>query len=310
MITVISTNISKSASKGKSKQPVASITLDVNGVIGDAHAGPGNRQVSMLTAESLSDFQARTGHKVASGEFAENLTISGLDLKIVAPLDRLQIGEVVLEITQLGKKCYGAVCEIFRKVGPCTMLTDGAFARVVRGGKINPGDEVIYQPRPLKILIVTLSDRAVAGVYEDRSGPTAKTLLTEFFQGKRWHWQIETVLLPDDIEQLRAVLSDAIAREFDIIFTLGSTGAGPRDIAPEVVAALGGKIIPGIMEHVRIKYGAVNLAALLSRSIAAVKNTTQIYTLPGSVKAVTEYCAEVIPLLGHVFHMVHGIDLH
>ena len=96
----------------------------------------------------------------------------------------------------------------------------------------------------------------------------------------------------------------------DVIFTLGSTGVGPRDIAPETVSSLCEKIIPGIMENIRIKYGANKPSVFLRRSVAAVSGTTQVYTLPGSVKAVQEYLEEILKTLEHTVFMMHGLDTH
>jgi molybdenum cofactor synthesis domain-containing protein len=103
-------------------------------------------------------------------------------------------------------------------------------------------------------------------------------------------------------------LENAVARQVDIIFTLGGTGVGARDITPEVVTSMCDKIIPGIMEHIRMKYGATIPAALLSRSVAGIKNNTQIYTLPGSVKAVKEYLNEIVKILEHTIYMLRNID--
>ena len=84
----------------------------------------------------------------------------------------IEIGDVELEITQIGKKCHGSGCAIFNEVGSCVMPKEGIFARVLKHGSIKAGDEVIYKPKVYKIQVITLSDRAYKGEYEDRSGPT------------------------------------------------------------------------------------------------------------------------------------------
>jgi molybdopterin adenylyltransferase len=91
-----------------------------------------------------------------------------------------------------------------------------------------------------------------------------------------------------------------------VIFTTGGTGIGPRDITPEVVTEFSDKLVPGIMDHIRMKYGQTIPNALLSRSVAAVKDKTLIYTLPGSVKAVTEYMDEILKTIDHLFKMLNG----
>ncbi|MBN1656522.1 MAG: molybdenum cofactor synthesis protein [Deltaproteobacteria bacterium] len=305
---VVSVNISRQ--RGEMKRPVGEITIDMHGIVDDAHAGPWNRQVSMLAQERIDDFAKRAGRRVLPGELAENITVRGLELDRTAVLDRFYIGEAVLELSQIGKKCQGHNRAIFREADACIMSGDGIFCRVVQPGKIRPGDRVDYVSRPLRVLVVTLSDRAFAGQYEDRSGALSVELLERFFTGKRWHHRIQKALLPDDADTLSKTLGESIAQGVDVIFTIGSTGVGPRDIAPETVAGLGVKMLPGIMENIRIKYGAGNPFALLSRSIAAVTANTQLYTLPGSAAAVREYMEEIFKTLEHTLYMMHGLDAH
>jgi len=305
---VVSVNISEK--KGEVKHPVPSITLDGMGVAGDAHAGLWHRQVSLLDRERIDAFAAAAGIAVSAGMFAENITVEGVDLSRAAILDRFEIGNTLLEVTQIGKHCHGDGCAVYREVGKCLMPKEGIFCRVVNGGNVQAGDGVKFLPRMLRIIIVTLSDRAFAGEYEDRSGPWANELLEAFFSGKRWHVQLENVLLPDDPAPLSSLLADAIAGGVDAIFTLGGTGIGPRDIAPETVAPFFDKAIPGIMEAIRAKYGAGHPAALLSRSVAGVAGKCQLYTLPGSVRAVEEYLSEILKTFEHALFMLHGIDVH
>jgi molybdopterin adenylyltransferase len=95
-----------------------------------------------------------------------------------------------------------------------------------------------------------------------------------------------------------------------VIIATGGTGPGPRDITPETAAALCDKLIPGIMENIRMKFGSAQPNALLSRSIAGVAGSTQIYTLPGSVRAVEEYMGEILKTLERAIFMLHGLDAH
>lgn len=307
-VEVVAVNVSRE--KGTCKQPVPRIEIGPTGVVGDAHAGPGHRQVSLLSQESIDRFAAEFGRSIRPGEFAENITVRGLDLGKVAILDRLRFGEAELEVTQIGKECHGAKCAIFQQVGKCVMPTEGVFARVVASGSVQPGDHGVFHPRNLRFLVVTLSDRAAAGQYADRSGPRICEMLANYFAGKRWHLHIETALMPDDAVELRRRLTAAIESQVDVIFTTGGTGIGPRDITPEVVAPLCDKFIPGIMEHIRVKFGAAKPNALLSRSLAGVAGKSQIYALPGSVRAVEEYLGEIVKTLEHVTRMLHGIDVH
>lgn len=142
---VVSVNISEK--KGTIKLPVDFIELSSTGVTNDAHAGKWHRQVSLLAKESNEKFALAAKREVAYGEFAENITTEGIVLYKTVPGDRLIIGETELEITQIGKKCHGDSCAIFREVGSCVMPKEGIFARVIKGGIIRPGDELIYIPQ-------------------------------------------------------------------------------------------------------------------------------------------------------------------
>ncbi|MFH1937064.1 MAG: molybdenum cofactor synthesis protein, partial [Bacteroidota bacterium] len=132
-LKVLSVNISDK--KGTVKHPVPSITLTENGVEGDAHSGPWNRQVSLLGMESIRKFEKEANRKINYGEFAENITTAGLELWKCKPLDRFVGQEVELEVTQIGKECHGTSCAIFKEVGTCVMPKEGIFARVAGGGQ-------------------------------------------------------------------------------------------------------------------------------------------------------------------------------
>ena len=307
-ITVVSVNISEK--KGTIKVPVPQIELNELGVANDAHAGDWHRQVSLLADESVQRFTHAAGRKINYGEFAENITTKGLELVNTHPLDRLTIGDVELEITQIGKECHGTSCAIFKEVGNCVMPKEGIFARVLKNGTVKAGDPVNYFPRVYKVLVITLSDRASRGEYSDRSGPRIEQLLASFFDNMKWAYAVERKLIPDDAAALKALLEEAILAKTDIVITTGGTGIGPRDITPDVVKSLLDKEIPGVMELIRFKYGSLKPNALLSRAVAGVMKRTLVYTLPGSVKAVEEYMTEITPTLRHSIYMLHNLDAH
>ncbi|MEN8224196.1 MAG: molybdenum cofactor synthesis domain-containing protein [Bacteroidota bacterium] len=307
-INIRSVNISEE--KGVIKKPVSEIHLNDRGVKGDAHAGNWHRQVSMLAQESVSKFAKLAGRDIAYGEFAENITTEGMLLYEASPLDRFYGDEVELEVTQIGKKCHGDSCAIYREVGNCVMPKEGIFCRVIGNGDLRAGDTLEYIPKVFSIRVITLSDRAYAGDYADRSGPRLSQLLVEYFDKEKWLHDIENVVIPDDEQALSALLLDAVEQGVDFIFTTGGTGIGPRDISPEVVRSIIQKEIPGIMEMIRMKYGAEKPNALLSRGVAGSADKSLIFALPGSVKAVNEYMEEIVKSLRHMVYMVHGIDSH
>lgn len=302
---VVSVNISEE--KGTIKHPVPLLAVDSSGAAGDAHSGAWHRQISLLSMELIRGFEKEVGRSVKPGEFAENITTEGLDLRELAPLDRISIGQTEMEVTQIGKSCHGDTCAIFREVGKCVMPKEGIFCRVIRGGTVTPGDSIRHDPRELQIVIVTVSDRASRGEYEDLSGPAVLARLENLFEGKRWHPAIRSVVVPDEPDRLRNELQTARAEGTDIVFTTGGTGVGPRDHTPDIAREFIDREIPGIMEHIRTSFGRTNPNALLSRAVAGIMDHTIVYALPGSVRAVEEFMAEIAKTLEHLIVMVHGL---
>jgi MOSC domain-containing protein YiiM len=130
-----------SARKGEPKTPVAAVELrSEHGIVGDAHAGNWHRQVSLLAMESIRKMQ-QLGLEVAAGAFAENLTTAGIELTALPIGARLQVGDALLEITQIGKECH-ARCAIYAQAGDCVMPKEGIFARVLGGGTVRAGDPI------------------------------------------------------------------------------------------------------------------------------------------------------------------------
>lgn len=137
---VISINISHK--KGLKKTPVKEAIVNERGIVGDAHAGEWHRQISLLAEESIEKMR-ELGLKIGYGDFAENITTKNIDLSKLRIGQKIRVGkEVILEITQIGKKCHDE-CEIKRLIGKCIMPKEGIFARVISGGKIKVGDEII-----------------------------------------------------------------------------------------------------------------------------------------------------------------------
>jgi len=165
-------------------------------------------------------------------------------------------------------------------------------------------------PDPIHFLVITLSDRASLGEYEDLSGPAVTGMIREYFTAKGFGIHLENCLMPDDPDALRTKIRTSKDEGTHVIFTTGGTGIGPRDFTPDVVRPLLDKEIPGIMELIRMKYGSAKPAALLSRSVAGVSGQTLIYCIPGSRKAVAEYCSEILPTIIHSLKMILGIDDH
>ncbi len=140
MAQVLAVGVSEN--KGERKKPVEAVELRENhGIVGDAHAGDWHRQVSLLAQESIDKMRA-LGLDVSAGDFAENITTSGIDLVSLPIGSRLQIGETLLEVTQIGKECHTR-CAIFYQAGDCVMPKEGIFVKVLHGGTIGQGDTIL-----------------------------------------------------------------------------------------------------------------------------------------------------------------------
>jgi MOSC domain-containing protein YiiM len=130
-----------SGQKGERKRPADSVRLRENhGIVGDAHAGEGERQVSLLAEESIRKMRA-SGVAAGPGDFAENITTRGMELASLPIGTRLAVGEAVLRVTKIGKECHSR-CAIYLAAGDCVMPREGIFAVVLRGGVIRAGDRI------------------------------------------------------------------------------------------------------------------------------------------------------------------------
>lgn len=140
MARVIAVNISEK--KGVVKHPIEKGFFKANhGLEGDAHAGNWHRQVSLLGDESIEKVRAMGVKGLCSGKFAENLTTEGIVLYKLPIGTKLKIGEVTMEVTQIGKECHLG-CEIRNLIGDCVMPREGIFTKVLTEGWICPGDEI------------------------------------------------------------------------------------------------------------------------------------------------------------------------
>lgn len=301
-------SISIAQERGMIKESVPEAYVNELGIEGDAHAGNWSRQITLLSRKSITKFNKEHGTTFDNGEFACNIVVGGLDFSKVALFDRIRFHDVLLEVTKIGKEPHAYNSPVYDKTGTNIMFTEGIFCRVISTGEIKEGYIGAYIPVPLKIRVITLSDRASKGEYEDLSGPKVTEKLNEFFSGLSYHPEIENIIIPDDEELLVNRLEEAVDEKYAAVFTTGGTGLGPRDITPDVVMEFCDKLLPGIMEMIRIKYGTDKPNALLSRSVAGLKDQTLIYALPGSVKAVSEYMTEITRSFEHAVLMVKGCD--
>ena len=175
------------------------------------------------------------------------------------------------------------------------------------GRWVGPGGErentVSEDTAVIKALVVTASNRAAAGVYEDRSGPVLAELL------RSAGCAVDGPVVVADGEPVEAALRDAVARGYDVVVTTGGTGLTPGDLTPEMTRRVLEREIPGIAEALRSAGAAAGVpAAILSRGVAGVAGRTLIVNLPGSTGGVRDGMAVLAPVLGHAVSQINGGD--
>jgi molybdopterin adenylyltransferase len=158
--------------------------------------------------------------------------------------------------------------------------------------------------RPLVIGLVSISDRAAAGVYEDKGIPG----LTDWFTAALASpWRMETRLIPDEqpvIERTLIELVDVVG--CDLVLTTGGTGPAPRDVTPEATLAVAHKVLPGFGEEMRRVSLRYVPTAILSRQVGAVRGRALILNLPGQPKAIKETLDGVFPAVPYCIDLVGG----
>lgn len=297
MAKVVSVNIS--TKKGMIKHPVEQIELKINhGIVNDAHAGDWHRQISLLDLSSFDKMHNTANVALRPGIFAENITTEGIDLWSLPIGTRLQIGQTLLEITQIGKECHRH-CQVFKEVGDCVMPREGIFAVVIKEGVIKAGEAVKIIPT-IRVAILTLSDKGYSGERQDLSGPA----LAEALQGKAVVANQD--ILPDDFEQIKAKLIDYADQGLDLVFTTGGTGFAPRDVTPEATRAVVERPVPGIAEAIRMQSLKITPHAMLSRATAGIRGKTLIINFPGSPKAALECLDVFLPVMNHAVETLRG----
>ena len=298
--------ICTSPKRGTVKTEVPSALLTPEwGILEDAHGGSWHRQVSMLSAEKIDSFRKKIW--VEYGAFGENLVIEGFDFRNLPVTSRFAIGDVVLEMTQIGKECHND-CIIKQQTGECIMPREGVFAKVITGGEIHVGDQVTMLPAlenpPLRAAVITLSDKGSRGEREDKSGPLIAQLLTA-----AGYVVEETMILSDEARALKAqLIRMADGRQVNLVLTTGGTGFSPRDITPEATCAVADRNAPGIAEAMRYHGLSITPRAMLSRGVSVLRGKTLIVNLPGSPKAVQEDLEYILPSLEHGVRIAAGLD--
>ena len=293
-----------SEKKGTAKKNVGQCKfLENYGLEKDAHAGNWHRQVSLLSYEEVEKFRAR-GANVADGAFGENLLVEGFDFKTYPVGSIFRCNDVVLEITQIGKRCHSE-CEIFHMVGDCIMPREGVFARVLQGGTIAAGDELLLvSRRKFRAGIITASDKGSLGEREDKSGPAICEVLS-----REGYDIVSSRVLSDEEEGLyQEMVRLADEEQVDVVFKTGGTGFSTRDNTPEATLRAATRNAPGIAEAIRYYSLQITPRAMLSRGVSVIRGKTLIINLPGSPKAVRECLSAILPSLAHGIRIMTGED--
>ena len=149
-----------------------------------------------------------------------------------------------------------------------------------------------------RAIVITVSDRASAGVYEDGTGPAVAALLAE-----RGYAVIETRVVPDERADIEAALVEAAEKDVALVLTCGGTGFSPRDVTPEATEAVCERRVPGLPEAMRAASARITDRAWLSRATAGIRGRTLIVNLPGSPRAAVENLEAVVGPLAH------GLDI-
>jgi molybdopterin adenylyltransferase len=152
----------------------------------------------------------------------------------------------------------------------------------------------------MKVTVVTISDRASKGIYEDLSGPAIERILREGFENA----DISRIIVPDERDDILKAMENAASSDF--ILTTGGTGLSDRDITPDICEEYCDKSLPGIAEFLRSESYKETPHAMLSRGYAGIKNKTVIVNFPGSVKAVTLCTRILLPVMGHAVKMLNN----
>lgn len=291
--------------KGIQKHDVHTAHFSVNwGIDGDAHAGRWHRQVSLLSADKIEAFNQR-GANVVPGAFGENLVVDGFDFRALPVGTLLRCGDVLLEMTQIGKECHSH-CEIYKKMGECIMPREGVFARVITPGTISVGDEMSIEKReghfPWQAAVITLSDKGAAGERKDESGPAVAKRLRE-----AGYAVVEELLIPDNAAALKLELARLCdQRRLDLILTTGGTGCSARDTTPEATLAVADRNVPGIAEAMRAASMKITPHAMISRAASVIHGKTLIINLPGSPKACMENMDVFMDTIPHAMGLLRN----
>lgn len=297
MKKVVSINISQK--KGEIKIPIhKGEFIKGYGLKEDSHAGKWHRQVSLLAQESIDFMKGKSDINLNFGDFAENITTSGITLHKLPVGTLMQVGECLLKVSQIGKECHHG-CNIMQKVGSCIMPTQGIFATVEQGGIIKEDDEIKILSVPKESVftyaVIIVSDKGSQGLRQDG----CKDKIVEILEKELVYEMVDYVIVADEVEEIKSAIEKNIKNNVSLILTSGGTGFAQRDVTPEATKALIERETPGISEYIRAKSLEKTNRAILSRAVSGISQNSLIINLPGSPIAVKESLDFIIDPLKH-----------
>lgn len=290
-----------SEKKGTQKHAKESVEVVKGfGLLNDAHAGNWHRQVSLLSKDSVEEFEkTKEGLKIPEGAFGENILIKGLDFDKIKVGTVIVSGDVRLQVTQIGKECHKG-CSIRNSLGDCIMPREGVFARVLHGGVLKKDDDISVEfYTSYKLGIITVSDKGSRGERVDESGDEIERIFSE----KGFKISARTII-PDDREIISETIKNFTDKlKLNLVLTTGGTGFSPRDNTPEATLDVLEKNVPGIAESMRLYSSKFTDKAMLSRAVSGIRKRSLIINLPGSLKAVREN------IKAFEGPLIHGLDI-
>ena len=210
------------------------------------------------------------GGDVDPGDFGENVTTEGIRVYDL-PVGRAPApGPALVEVTQIGKECH-ARCAIYHQVGDCVMPREGIFVRVLEGGEVKAGDDIVVEKKSLiHAAVLTVSDKGAARRARRRQRRRARGGAARDGRGA-----VERAIVPDEADQIAAALRHwADETPVNLILTTGGTGMTSRDVTPEATLDVLDRQAPGFAEAMRAGSLEKTPHAMLSRAVSGIRGKT------------------------------------
>jgi len=154
----------------------------------------------------------------------------------------------------------------------------------------------------IQVGIITVSDRAAKGEYDDLGGPAVREAAEEH------GWKVvDELVVPDEKREIQRAIRELIHKECGLILTTGGTGVAPRDVTPEAIRELASKELPGFGEQMRMESLKITPNAILSRNLAAVVDNALVIALPGKPSGAVECLNFVVGAIPHCVKVVQGV---